>query len=602
MMRNKLILYFVFILFTGTHASAQSTLDKLILEEAQTAYANGQYSLCLEKLDELEKKGSKGLVLAHLKIMATSKLPESHLSYWRVVQLKKDVEYYLKNYDNEDFLPQYKEVYEVSKTLFAPKYDEASLCVKQGDTYYKAKLYENALEWYLKAGNYAEYNNLKLFERIGHMYYYGQGTEKDDKKAFEWYSKSANQGSAMAQNFIGSLYYKGEGVEKNDIKAIEWYTKAASQGDAFGQANLGNMYYYGHGVEKDFTKAIEWYEKAANQGNAYSQNRLGVMYSNGLGTEEDKNKAFEWYTKAANQGNVSAQHALGLLYANGEGVEKDLDKAIEWYKKAVEQGNWLSFYSLAHCYVQNNNHQQLILLCEKVIADSKFKQTEKASAMQMLGESYSKGNGVPKDISKAIEWYTKAANEGSTEAMYHLGLLYYDGTDISQDYAKAVEWVRKAADKGYVMAMVDMGILYEVGKAIAQDYTLAKQWYEKAAEKGSLTAMNNIGRLYANGYGVEQDYKKAMEWFQKAADKGLVNAIGNIGQMYYEGKGVTKDYAVALQYFERAEQKIKNNPSLYDMMADSYLETDNKDKAKEYYQKAADLGSEKAIEWLKNNK
>lgn len=80
MMRNKLILYFVFILFTGTHASAQSTLDKLILEEAQTAYANGQYTLCLEKLDELEKKGNKGLVLAHLKIMATSKLPESHLS------------------------------------------------------------------------------------------------------------------------------------------------------------------------------------------------------------------------------------------------------------------------------------------------------------------------------------------------------------------------------------------------------------------------------------------------------------------------------------------------------------------------------------------
>lgn len=566
MMRNKLILYFVFILFTGTHASAQSILDKLILEEAQTAYANGQYSLCLEKLDELEKKGSKGLVLAHLKIMATSKLPESHLSYWRVVQLKKDVEYYLKNYDNEDFLPQYKDVYEVSKTLSAPKYDEASLCFKQGDTYYKAKLYENALEWYLKAGNYAEYINPKLFNRIGEMYIFGQGVEKDNKKAFEWYTKSATQGNAL------------------------------------GQSNLGTMYHNGLGVEKDFTKAIEWYEKAANQGDAYSQNRLGIMYSQGLGVEKDYKKAAEWYTKAANNGDASAQNNLGNLYKNGQGVEKDYKKAAEWYKKAVEQGDWLAFYSLADLYVQTNNHQQLILLCEKVIADSKFEQTEKASAMQMLGESYSKGNGVPKDISKAIEWYTKAANEGSTEAMYHLGLLYYDGTDISQDYAKAVEWVRKAADKGYVMAMVDMGILYEVGKAIAQDYTLAKQWYEKAAEKGSLTAMNNIGRLYANGYGVEQDYKKAMEWFQKAADKGLVNAIGNIGQMYYEGKGVTKDYAVALQYFERAEQKIKNNPSLYDMMADSYLETDNKDKAKEYYQKAADLGSEKAIEWLKNNK
>lgn len=276
-MTNKLILYVVFILFTATNVSAQNTLNKLILEDAQTAYENGQYSLCLEKIDELEKKGSKGLVLAHLKIMATSKLPESQLSYGRVVQLKKDVEYYLKNYDNEDFLPQYKDVYEVSKTLSAPKYEEAKLCVKEGDIYYQAKLYEYALEWYLKAGNYAEYINPNLFNRVGSLYFNGQGTEKDYQKAFEWYEK------------------------------------AAIQRDAIGQANLGNLYHNGFGVEQDFTKALEWYTKAANQGDAYSQFRLGIMYAGGQGVEKDMDKAIEWYTKAAQLGNQHAQDALTRL-------------------------------------------------------------------------------------------------------------------------------------------------------------------------------------------------------------------------------------------------------------------------------------------------
>src|SRR5690606_6611659 len=130
-----------------------------------------------------------------LKIMAVSK--HHAPGYDIVVQFKKDVDYYLKNYDIEGLEDKYKDVYEVSKTLSAPKYDEASLCFKQGDTYYKAKLYENALEWYLKAGNYAEYINPKLFNRIGEMYIFGQGVEKDNKKAFEWYTKSATQGNAL---------------------------------------------------------------------------------------------------------------------------------------------------------------------------------------------------------------------------------------------------------------------------------------------------------------------------------------------------------------------------------------------------------------------
>jgi TPR repeat protein len=396
MMRNKLILYFVFILFTGTHASAQSTLDKLILEEAQTAYANGQYSLCLEKLDELEKKGSKGLVLAHLKIMATSKLPESHLSYWRVVQLKKDVEYYLKNYDNEDFLPQYKDVYEVSKTLSDKKYDEGILAEKNAQTYYNAKDYKNAMQWFLKADSYGN---------------------PSDKIGF----------------YTGLMYEKGWGVEQNYTEAAKWYTKSAEQGNVNAQALLGYFFNVGQGVEKDYKKAVAWYTKAAEKGNAGAQYNLGVIYKNGEGVEKDYKKAFEWYTKAANQGNVSAQHALGLLYANGEGVEKDLDKAIEFFKKAVE-GGYKNYHYLAFTYEKIGNYNEA------------FKYFQQGNEIGKLGFYAYEGKIAEQDYAKAVE-YWESFSQKNPIGNLGLAVAYYSGNGVPKDDAKALLLIKGVIEK-----------------------------------------------------------------------------------------------------------------------------------------------------------
>ena len=68
------------------------------------------------------------------------------------------------------------------------------------------------------------------------MYDNGEGVVQNYEKAFEWYSKAANQGNAQAQYNLGSLYHNGQGVEKNDKRAFEWYRKAANSGHS--QAKL----------------------------------------------------------------------------------------------------------------------------------------------------------------------------------------------------------------------------------------------------------------------------------------------------------------------------------------------------------------------------
>ena len=102
---------------------------------------------------------------------------------------------------------------------------------------------------------------------LGMMYSSGLGGEKDDKKAFFWFSQAAQQGNVDAQLRLGMIYILGSGIPKDDKKAFEWINKAAEKNNADAQYFLGSMYQSGEGVAKDKRKALEWLNKSAQQGN-----------------------------------------------------------------------------------------------------------------------------------------------------------------------------------------------------------------------------------------------------------------------------------------------------------------------------------------------
>ena len=61
------------------------------------------------------------------------------------------------------------------------------------------------------------------------MYDNGRGVPQDDKQAVDWYTKSAEQGYAVAQYNLGWMYYEGEGAPQDDKQAVDWFTKSASK-------------------------------------------------------------------------------------------------------------------------------------------------------------------------------------------------------------------------------------------------------------------------------------------------------------------------------------------------------------------------------------
>ena len=171
-------------------------------------------------------------------------------------------------------------------------------------------------------------------------------------------------------------------------------------------------------------------------------------------------------------------------------------------------------------------------------------------------------NGVPNSTARTV-WDTEEffsllqdAEQGNAEAQCMIANSFYFGEGLTQqDYKKAVEWWSKAAEQEYAPAQYVLGIAYIEGKGAPQDYKTAIQWLQKSAEQGNQDAQIKLGWLYYNGEGIPQNYETAAHWFRKAAEQGNALAQCNMGAMYHEGKGVPQNYETAAEWYRKSAEQ-----------------------------------------------
>jgi TPR repeat protein len=58
--------------------------------------------------------------------------------------------------------------------------------------------------------------------------------------------------------------------------------------------------------------------------------------------------------------------------------------------------------------------------------------------------------------------------------------------------------------------------------------------------------------MYASGRGIKQDYRETYKLFLKSANLGVAEAQFQLGVLYAKGLGVNKDNAIARQWFQKA--------------------------------------------------
>lgn len=321
---------------------------------------------------------------------------------------------------------------------------------------------------------------------LGLMYHSGMGVDKDDDIANDYFQThyqmllaEAEKQDIVSMHILGTYYYYGFHVQRYIFQAMSWFIQAADRGYSDSQYMLGMIYEtIGH-EENEKEKSDHYYKLAADQDHPYALYALGInaleeeryhdavfyleraanqQYGLAAFTlamyyheKESKypTKAFEWFMVAAKQQHTEAEYYVGLYYQNGKGIPQNLDQAVYWYEKAAIKNNKNALYHLAMILIKQEQ-KDYVMIAKLLERAAKL---DHPNAQYNLAVMYQKGDGVEKDMQKALFWYEKAAEANLAIAQYNLGMLYFEGTVVPKDEKKAKELWQKAANQGLEVAV-----------------------------------------------------------------------------------------------------------------------------------------------------
>ncbi|KAJ3037669.1 ERAD-associated protein [Rhizophlyctis rosea] len=464
---------------------------------------------------------------------------------------------------------------------------------------------------------------------LGDMNLYGKYSyPRNAGAAFGYYIGLAKGvGNAIAQRNVGMMYATGVGVPRNYARALVYTSFAAANGDTFAEQALGYWHangvgtpkhcedaawYYGRVAEKAFNKwksgppggltmpiarirlpdeeggvyghgasgsgdpsvrnpvqqtsaspedILQYYKIEADAGKAMAQLLVGQLYYQGTPTiKQNYALAMKYFYAAAQQypsptgADLSASVVqaastaagyLGIMYWRGEGVEVDEKTARQWFERGAKGDNPMSLNNLGR--------------------------------MSLLG-----AGGLPKDKTKAAEYFKAAIQRDSADALYNLGELFLEqpfAADVKIQQ-EAITYLNKAANKDHIGAMYKIGDMHVKGNVVdgtcATGLVFLKRVSEKgdwedptlrdaeaafnegdmegaflrylfAAERGVELAQTNGAWLIDKGlfdpktsklFAPDQDpYEPALVLWSRAANQGNVDARVKLGDYWYYGVG-----------------------------------------------------------------
>lgn len=171
--------------------------------------------------------------------------------------------------------------------------------------------------------------------RMGRMLLDGTGVERDERAAFGWFARAADQGDPEAMNMVGRCHENGWGVPVDLERAAASFRASAAGGHDWGQYNFGNMLFDGRGIAPDRPQALRWYLLAAAQGHGRAMNIVGRCLEEGWGCRQSAEDASCWYYRSAQSGYFRGQFNHALLLAERGFFEP----AAEWFLRAAEGGD-----------------------------------------------------------------------------------------------------------------------------------------------------------------------------------------------------------------------------------------------------------------------
>lgn len=250
----------------------------------------------------------------------------------------------------------------------------------------------------------------------------------------------------------------------------------------------------------------------------------------------------------------------GIEFFPSPGVSTNSSSEVERnaQKLAKEQGFPVANFFLGRCFDTGEGvPRNLVQAAEYYYAAA---EGGLAEAQHDLACCFLNGEGVTADLKTAIHYFLIAAEQGYVPAVFHLGNIME-----RKDPAKAAILYRQAADRGYAQAYFRLGCMCDNGYGVNQNYAQAAEFYFNAASLGLPEAQFNLACSYELGQGVAQNLHEAVKWYTTAADLGHSMAQFNLAQCYHHGKGVIINEAGAIHYYRMASQQGIAVPDLNEL-------------------------------------
>lgn len=284
------------------------------------------------------------------------------------------------------------------------------------------------------------------------------------QEAFDTVLDKAEHGEPLCQMLIGNVYFWGDFVEVQGKRREDFDSDDAIQ--SF--------------LRENYAKCEDWLWRAYRNGVSLANLNLSNFYQNGksglISPRPEKEPEVDRYGAEKGYPDCMCFYATTLFNSGNK------DEAYDLYRRSAERGEPRAFFR--------------------------------------AGYSYEMGEGVPKDVARAAQYYQRALAapiQVKANSANRLGMFYYDGEGVERDYAKAFQLLKWAEDNGAAPQFYYLGACYANGQGTQQDYAKAVKYLEQI-DWNCPSGFYLLGKLYCNGLGVPADIAKGVEYLQKAGN------------------------------------------------------------------------------------
>ena len=397
-----------------------------------------------------------------------------------------------------------------------------------------------------------------------------------DPESINWLLDAANDGNAAAQACIGIKLAEGEHFLIPQETATNYVLAAARQGNEKAQAQIVELAQ--RNIYRDArwdSLPTEWILFAAKQGNEKAQVRIVELIQFGLYTDATWDELpIAWLIAAAQNNNEAAQAHLGAKLAEGETLDLPEEIATDYLIVAAKQGNEEAQGELLTA-AKNGNELAQAQIIETILAKECSPETER-EALSFLITSAQSGNepvqaylgaklaeGVPLDLpdETVVEYLLAAAKQGDETATPYILATAKQNNGRAQRALLAITKQGNEKTKAYLGTKIAEGAILDLPEEVTTDCLLA------AIKRGNEQAKDVLKQAFARGSWKKGTNEETFRALLPYAEADIAVAQKRVADHYLYGLGIPK----------------------------------SKEKAREWYQKAAENGDSYAQWWISEN-